>query len=100
MLVNDIVLGAWLLALLVFRPQMGSDLMFVFPKPENARPLRRHQRVPLRLRALLARPSSCARASRLVRTIGVALMATTTLLSLLAALATVALIVPPSGGAG
>jgi hypothetical protein len=92
MLINDIVLGSWLLALLVFA-HGWVHLMFVFPKPGSPDATMGGSEYPFDFgRSWLVRRAKLE--LPVVRSIGVALMAMTVLLGLLAALATVAIIVP------
>jgi hypothetical protein len=98
MLINDIALGPWLLALLVFA-HGWVHLMFVFPKPEGpgsysgvgAYPFDFGRSWLIRRRGLDA---------GLVRTVGLAVMVVTFVLSLLAALAIVGLLIPIDWWAG
>jgi hypothetical protein len=92
MLVNDIALGPWLLALLVFA-HGWVHLMFVFPKPESPNAAFGGSEYPFDFgRSWLIRRAGLG--VRQVSTIGLVLMGATFALSLLAALATVAIIVP------
>lgn len=98
LLVNDVVLGQWLLALLVFA-HGWVHLMFVFPKPEGPGNYSGVSEYPFDFgRSWLIRRQGLD--PGLVRTIGLALMAATFVLSLLAALATVGLLVPADLWAG
>ncbi len=91
MLINDVALGPWLLAVLVFA-HGWVHLMFVFPKPERPDGFSGGE-YPFDFdRSWLIRRRGFDRA--LVQRIGVVVMAVTFVLSLLAALSTVALIVP------
>ena len=92
MLINDIALGPWLLALLVFA-HGWVHLMFVFPKPEGGGNYAGVSEYPFDFgRSWLIRRQGLD--AGLVRTIGLATMLLTFALSLLAALATVAIVVP------
>ncbi len=92
MLINDIGLGPWLLAFLVFA-HGWVHLMFVFPKPEGQGNDSGVSEYPFDFgRSWLIRRQGLD--AGLVRSIGLALMVVTFALSLLAALATVAIIVP------
>lgn len=92
MLVNDIALGPWLLALLVFA-HGWVHLMFVFPKPERGADYAGVSEYPFDFgRSWLIRRAGLE--PGLVRTIGLVAMGVTFALSLLAALATVGLVVP------
>jgi hypothetical protein len=98
LLINDIWLGPWLLALLVFA-HGWVHLMFVFPKPEGGGNYSGVSEYPFDFgRSWLIRRASLD--ANLVRTIGVAVMALTFVLSLLAALATVGIVVPGDWWAG
>ncbi len=98
LLVNDIVLGSWLLALLVLA-HGWVHLMFVFPKPEGSGNYAGVSEYPFDFgRSWLIRRAGLD--ANLVRSIGVAVMALTFVLSLLAALATVGIIVPSDWWAG
>ncbi len=98
LLVNDVGLGPWLLAVLVFG-HGWVHLMFVFPKPANARPYAGTSEYPFDFgRSWLIRRAGLE--AGLVRTIGLALMAVVFVLSLLAALSTVGLLVPTDWWAG
>ena len=90
MLINDIVLGPWLLAVLVFA-HGWVHLMWVFPKP--ASPNAGGSEYPFDFsRSWLIHRAGLG--AGLVRNIGMAVMALTFLLGLLAALSTVAILVP------
>lgn len=92
MLVNDIVLGPWLLAFLVLA-HGWVHLMFVFPKPQNARPYADGGEYPFDFgRSWLVRRAGLD--IGLVRIIGIVVMAVVFILAVLAALSTVGLIVP------
>jgi hypothetical protein len=92
MLINDIVLGQWLLALLVFA-HGWVHLMFVFPKPERSGDYAGVSEYPFDFgRSWLIRRAGLD--ISVVRTIGLVVMVVTFAASLLAALATVGLIVP------
>ncbi len=98
MLVNDIVLGPWLLALLVFA-HGWVHLMFVFPKPERGGGYAGVSEYPFDFgRSWLVRRGSLD--PRLVRRIGMVVMVVTFVLGLLAAFATVAVLVPTDWWAG
>jgi hypothetical protein len=92
LLVNDVGLGPWLLALLVFA-HGWVHLMFVFPKPESpntgvggtAYPFDFERSWLIRRQVLEA---------GLVRRVGLAVVTVTFVLGLLAALATVGLLLP------
>jgi hypothetical protein len=91
MLINDVALGPWLLALLVFA-HGWVHLMFVFPKPERPDdasggeyPFDFGRSWLIRRQGLDAGP---------VRTVGLLVMVVTFTLSLLAALSTVGLLIP------
>jgi hypothetical protein len=98
LLVNDVVLGPWLLALFVFA-HGWVHLMFVFPKPQSpndglggsAYPFDFARSWLVTRQGLELRP---------VRRLGVVVMALTFALSALAALATVAIVVPVDWWAG
>ncbi len=91
-LVNEIVIGPWLLALLVFA-HGWVHLMFIFPKPESPNAAMGVSEYPFDFgRSWLIRRARLD--GSLVRTLGLALMTTTFGLSLLAALATVGIVVP------
>lgn len=92
MLVNDIVLGPWLLAFLVF-VHGWVHLMFVFPKPERGNAYAGTGEYPFDFgRSWLIRRAGLDAGP--VRIIGFALMAAVFGLCLLAALSTIGLIVP------
>ena len=92
MLINDIALGPWLLALLVFA-HGWVHLMFVFPKPAGGGNYAGVSEYPFDFgRSWLIRRQGLD--AGLVRTIGQGAMILTFVLSLLAALATVAIVVP------
>jgi hypothetical protein len=98
MLVNDLGLGPWLLALLVFA-HGWVHLMFVFPKPEGSGNYSGVSEYPFDFgRSWLIRRQGLD--TGLVRTIGLVAMAATFVLSLLAALATVGIIIPTGWWAG
>ena len=98
MLINDIALGPWLLALLVFA-HGWVHLMFVFPKPKGQGNYSSVSEYPFDFgRSWLIRRQSLD--AGLVRTIGLVAMAVTFALSLLAALATVGIVVPTDWWAG
>ena len=98
MLVNGIGLGSWLLALLVFA-HGWVHLMFVFPKPRGPGNYSGVSEYPFDFgRSWLIRRQGLD--AGLVRTIGLVVMAATFVLSLLAALATVELIIPTEWWAG
>ncbi len=98
MLVNDIVLGPWLLALLVFA-HGWVHLMFVFPKPERGGRYAGVSEYPFDFgRSWLVRRGGLD--PQLVRRIGMVVMVATFVLGLLAALATVAILVPTDWWAG
>ena len=98
MLVNDIGLGPWLLAVLVFA-HGWVHLMFVFPKPKGQGNYSGVSEYPFDFgRSWLIRRLSLD--AGLVRTIGLVAMAVTFALSLLAALATVGMVVPTDWWAG
>ena len=98
MLVNDIALGPWLLASFVFA-HGWVHLMFVFPKPEspNAGPGGTSYPFDFGRSWLITRQGLDP---GLVSRIGLALMAITFGLSLLAALATVGIVIPVAWWAG
>ncbi len=92
MLVNDVALGPWLLALLVFG-HAWVHLMFIFPKPESPNANIGGSQYPFDFgRSWLIRRAGLGAGS--VGTLGAVLMAATFILGLLTALATVAIIVP------
>jgi hypothetical protein len=92
MLVNDIALGQWLLALLVFA-HGWVHLMFVFPSPESADEFSGPGGYPFDFgRSWLLRRGLLD--GGLVRTLGIAIMLATFGLGLLAALSTLGLVVP------
>ena len=98
MLVNDIGLGPWLLALLVLA-HGWVHLMFVFPKPGRGGDYAGVSEYPFDFgRSWLIRRGGLAEG--LVRQIGLVLMAATFAASLLAALSTVGLLVPTDWWAG
>lgn len=98
MLVNDIVLGPWLLALLVFA-HGWVHLMFAFPKPERGGDYAGVGEYPFDFgRSWLVRRQGLD--PKRVRQIGLAVMVVTFVLALLAALATVGLVVPTDWWAG
>ena len=98
LLVNDIGLGAWLLAVLVFA-HGWVHLMFVFPKPEQGGDYAGVSEYPFDFgRSWLVRRLGLD--PKLVRLAGLAVMVTTFALSALAALATVGIIVPSDWWAG
>ena len=98
LLVNDVGLGPWLLALLVFA-HGWVHLMFVFPKPTGQGNYSGVGEYPFDFgRSWLIRRQGLD--AGLVRTIGLVVMAATFVLSLLAALATVGLIIPTEWWAG
>jgi len=98
MLLNDIVLGPWLLALLVLA-HGWVHLMFVFPKPERGGSYAGVSEYPFDFeRSWLVRRAGLDLAT--VRIIGIVTMATTFGLSVLAALATVGVLVPSAWWAG
>ncbi|MEX1334202.1 MAG: hypothetical protein AB1Z66_02765 [Candidatus Limnocylindrales bacterium] len=98
LLLNDIGLGPWLLAVLVFA-HGWVHLMFVFPKPERGGDYAGVSEYPFDFeRSWLARRAGLD--TGLVRGVGIAAMAATFVLSLLAALATVGLLVPTDWWAG
>jgi hypothetical protein len=98
MLVNDIGLGPWLLALLVFA-HGWVHLMFVFPKPDSPDGAGGASEYPFDFdRSWLIRRQGLE--TELVRRLGTVVMALTFALSLLAALATVAVLVPAGWWAG
>ena len=98
MLVNDIGLGPWLLAVLVFA-HGWVHLMFVFPKPEGQGSYTGVSEYPFDFgRSWLVRRQGLD--GKLVRQVGIVLMVLTFALSLLAALATVGVIVPTDWWAG
>lgn len=98
LLVNDIFLGPWLLALLVFA-HGWVHLMFVFPKPQGGADYAGVSEYPFDFgRSWLIRRAGLD--TSLVRAVGLATMALTFGLSLLAALATVGVVVPSDWWAG
>lgn len=98
MLRNDIVLGPWLLALLVFA-HGWVHLMFVFPKPEGGSDEAGVSEYPFDFgRSWLIRRAGLDAGA--TRTIGLVVMMLTFATSLLAALATVGFIVPVDWWAG
>ena len=98
MLVNDIVLGPWLLALLVFA-HGWVHLMFVFPKPASSGDYAGVSEYPFDFgRSWLIRRGGLD--AGVTRTLGLVVMVLTFVTSLLAALATVGLIVPVDWWAG
>lgn len=98
MLVNDIALGPWLLALLVF-VHGWVHLMFIFPKPEGSGNYSGVSEYPFDFgRSWLIRRQGLD--SGVVRPIGLAVMVVTFVVSLLAALSTVGLIIPADWWAG
>jgi len=96
MLTNDVWLGPWLLALLVFA-HGWVHLMFVFPKPESTDGSSSAYPFDFARSWLITRQGLDA---ALVGRIGMILMSVTFALSLLAALATVGIIVPSAWWAG
>ena len=91
LLINDIALGQWLLAILVFA-HGWVHLMFVFPKPDpSAAPSSGEYPFDFGRSWLIGRLGLDA---GLVRTIGLAVMVVTFALSVLAALATAGIIIP------
>ena len=98
MLVNDIGLGRWLLALLVFA-HGWVHLMFVFPKPERGGDYAGIGEYPFDFgRSWLVRRQGLD--PKLVRQVGLVVMVVTFALALLAALSTVGVIVPTDWWAG
>ena len=98
LLVNDVGLGPWLLALLVFA-HGWVHVMFVFPKPEGQGNYSGVSEYPFDFgRSWLIRRQGLD--AGLVRTIGLVAMGATFVLSLLAALATVGIIIPTDWWAG
>jgi hypothetical protein len=98
LLVNDVFLGPWLLAVLVFA-HGWVHLMFVFPKPEGSGNYAGVSEYPFDFgRSWLIRRAGLE--TGLVRGIGLAVMAVTFGLSLLAAFSTVGIIVPVDWWAG
>ncbi len=98
LLVNDIGLGPWLLAVLVFA-HGWVHLMFVFPKPEQGGDYAGVSEYPFDFgRSWLVRRLGLD--PKLVRLVGLAVMVTTFASSALAALATVGIIVPSDWWAG
>ncbi len=98
LLVNDIGLGPWLLAVLVFA-HGWVHLMFVFPKPDSPNGGAGSVGYPFDFaRSWLV--TRLGRELRLVSRIGIALMVVTFALCVLAALSTVGLIVPTDWWAG
>ena len=98
LLVNDIVLGPWLLALLVLA-HGWVHLMFVFPKPKQGGGYAATGEYPFDFgRSWLVRRAGLD--AGLVRTVGIVLMVVVFGLSVLAALATVGLLVPTDWWAG
>jgi len=98
MLVNDIVLGPWLLAVLVFA-HGWVHLMFVFPKPASPNDGSTGRGYPFDF----ARSWLVTRQGLdlgLVSRIGLVIMAVTFVLSLLAALSTVGILIPTDWWAG
>ena len=92
LLIYDIALGAWLLAVLVFA-HGWVHLMFAFPKPESGGDYAGVSEYPFDFgRSWLIRRQGLDSAT--VRTVGLVVMALTFSLSLLAALSTVGLLVP------
>lgn len=92
LLINDIWPGPWLLALLVFA-HGWVHLMFVFPKPEGSGNYSGVSEYPFDFgRSWLIRRAGVD--AGLVRTVGLVVMVATFVASLLAALATVGIIVP------
>lgn len=92
MLINDIALGPWLLALLIFA-HGWVHLMFVFPKPERSDDEAGVGEYPFDFaRSWLVRRQDLDLG--LVGRVGTGLMVVTFVLSLLAALSTVGLVVP------
>ncbi len=98
MLINDVALGPWLLALLVLA-HGWVHLMFVFPKPERGSTYAGTSEYPFDFARswLISRGGLDA---DLVRIIGLAVMTGTFVLALLAALATVDLLIPTDWWAG
>lgn len=91
MLINDVALGPWLLALLVFA-HGWVHLMFVFPKPERPDDANGGE-YPFDFgRSWLIRGQGLNVGT--VRTVGLLVMVATFALSLLAALSTVGLLIP------
>jgi len=98
MLVNDVALGPWLLALLIFA-HGWVHLMFVFPKPKGDGNYAGVSEYPFDFdRSWLIRRQGFD--AGLVRAIGLVVMVMTFALSLLAALSTVGLLVPIDWWAG
>lgn len=98
MLANDIVLGPWLLALLVFF-HGWVHVMFVFPTPERPDAFGGQSEYPFAFdRSWLIRRQGLE--ARLVRNVGIVAMVAVFVLSTLAALATVGIIVPVAWWAG
>jgi hypothetical protein len=98
MLVNDVALGPWLLALLVFA-HGWVHLMFVFPKPKGGSSYAGVSEYPFDFgRSWLIRRQGLD--AGLVSRIGLVLMAITFVLSALAALSSVGLLVPTDWWAG
>ena len=92
MLVNDITIGPWLLAILVLI-HGWVHLMFVFPKPERGGTYAGVSEYPFDFgRSWLIRRGGLDAGT--VRTVGLVVMAVTFVLSLLAALSTVGLLIP------
>lgn len=98
MLINDILLGPWLLALLVFA-HGWVHLLFVFPKPPSTSGGFGAGEYPFDFaRSWLVR--ELGEDLGLVRIVGMVVMVATFALSLLAALSTVGLLVPTDWWAG
>lgn len=98
MLLNDIVLGPWLLALLVFA-HGWVHLMFVFPRPESPNTALGGSGYPFDFgRSWLIRRAGID--ARPVRVMGIALMSLVFALTTLAALASVSLVVPAEWWSG
>ena len=92
MLINDVWLGPWLLALLVFA-HGWVHLMFVFPKPQGSGNYAGVSEYPFDFgRSWLIRRAGLD--AGLVRVIGLVVMVVTFGACLLAALSTVAIVVP------
>ena len=97
MLINDVGIGPWVLAVLVFA-HGWVHLMFVFPKPERSGDSGAGEYPFDFSRSWLVRRQRLD--AGLVHQLGLAVMAVTFALSLLAALSTVGLIVPTDWWAG
>jgi len=98
LLINDVALGPWLLAVLVFA-HGWVHLMFVFPKPKGQSNYAGVSEYPFDFgRSWLVRRLGLD--AGLVRTIGLVVMGATFAFSLLAALVTIGVVIPTDWWAG